>query len=148
MLGKILTVDYAALSPKVSVLTDKYKIEVRGEDEFECATRYNLYGARFSTDPYRHQPLSSISLLSENKFGLITNRQKDEEIEVTDWRISDIEDLLDKKYPYKDAVPFDGEILKIEIICKSVVFNIDKVSQILKFDQNKDLPLLLTIKIL
>ena len=152
MFGKIINVDYAALSPKVSILTDKYKIELRGQEENSYSSRYNIYGARFSTDSYRNQVLNGINFLSETEFGnhVFQNKDENNEVEITTLEMKDIDFLFDKPdYVKKIKIePFDGDdiIAKFEITCKEVTYLIPGISQILKFVQYRDAPITFIIR--
>lgn len=152
MFGKIINVDYAALSPKVSILTDKYKIELRGQEENSYSSRYNIYGARFSTDSYRNQPLEGMTFLSETEFGnhVFQNKDENNEVEITTLEMKDIDFIFDKPdYVKKIKIePFDGEdiVAKFEITCKEVTYLIPGISQILKFVQYRDAPLTFIIR--
>lgn len=152
MFGKIINVDYAALSPKVSILTDKYKIELRGQEENSYSSRYNIYGARFSTDSYRNQVLNGINFLSETEFGnhVFQNKDENNEVEITTLEMKDIDFIFDKPdYVKKIKIePFDGDdiIAKFEITCKEVIYLIPGISQILKFVQYRDAPITFIIR--
>lgn len=152
MFGKIINVDYAALSPKVSILTDKYKIELRGQEENSYSSRYNIYGARFSTDSYRNQVLNGINFLSETEFGnhVFQNKDENNEVEITTLEMKDIDFIFDKPdYVKKIKIePFDGDdiIAKFEITCKEVTYLIPGISQILKFVQYRDAPITFIIR--
>lgn len=152
MFGKIINVDYAALSPKVSILTDKYKIELRGQEENSYSSRYNIYGARFSTDSYRNQSLNGISFLSETEFGnhIYQNKDENNEVEITYHSMKNIDSIFDEPDYVKRVKiePFDGEdiIAKFEITCKEVTYLIPGISQILKFVQYRDAPLTFIIR--
>ena len=152
MFGKIINVDYAALSPKVSILTDKYKIELRGQEENSYSSRYNIYGARFSTDSYRNQTLNGINFLSETEFGnhVFQNKDENNEVEITTLEMKDIDSIFDKPdYVKKIKIePFDGDdiIAKFEITCKEVTYLIPGISQILKFAQYRDTPITFIIR--
>ena len=152
MFGKIINVDYAALSPKVSILTDKYKIELRGQEENSYSSRYNIYGARFSTDSYRNQVLNGINFLSETEFGnhVFQNKDENNEVEITTFEMKDIDFIFDKPdYVKKIKIePFDGDdiIAKFEITCKEVTYLIPGISQILKFVQYRDAPITFIIR--
>ena len=152
MFGKIINVDYAALSPKVSILTDKYKIELRGQEENSYSSRYNIYGARFSTDSYRNQVLNGINFLSETEFGnhVFQNKDENNEVEITTLDMKDIDFIFDKPdYVKKIKIePFEGDdiIAKFEITCKEVTYLIPGISQILKFVQYRDAPITFIIR--
>ena len=152
MFGKIINVDYAALSPKVSILTDKYKIELRGQEENSYSSRYNIYGARFSTDSYRNQALNGINFLSETEFGnhVFQNKDENNEVEITTLEMKDIDFIFDKPdYVKKIKIePFEGDdiIAKFEITCKEVTYLIPGISQILKFVQYRDAPITFIIR--
>ena len=153
MFGRILNVDYAALSPKVGIVTDQYKIEIKGQDEYNYIPRYNIYGARFSTDSYRNQKLESISFISENNFG----KEIERNIEVSDdeneekeiiWEVPDLDFLLENRDNYKVIEGLEKtNILTFEIVCKEIIFNIKGITQILKFQQLLDIPITINIKV-